>query len=367
MIDFTSALYLGMHHSWRSLKPWISMTTGKPAVLEESSSTADLQNKLTRFCNSSTLLSSSTLHLAWDIFSIFNKNNTVLLYDRSAYPILRWGCEFARCKGFEAYEIGHHDPDSIKKTINDHKVCLDKKRPVIVCDSYCTGCGSFSPLAKYYSFVNLFDGFIICDDTQTFGIFGSSPNQFAPYGTKGNGIGAWLNIPRYRYILLSSMQKGYGVPCAFISANQSIIRSFLHNSKARTHCSSPSSAAIASGLNAIHLEDLYGSAMRSHLYHRVSYFRKCFRDYNIPLLNTIFPLQTIRLTHRYDIVTLHRLLKLNSIQSLLHHHCTSFLPQISFAITLSTTRQQIEYTASVIARLLHNMSPQHHFTGIEYA
>ncbi len=35
MLDFTSALYLGLRHGSRSLAPWDQLTLGTPAALEE--------------------------------------------------------------------------------------------------------------------------------------------------------------------------------------------------------------------------------------------------------------------------------------------------------------------------------------------
>ena len=34
MLDFTSALYLGMRHAHETLRPWAQLTTGRPAALE---------------------------------------------------------------------------------------------------------------------------------------------------------------------------------------------------------------------------------------------------------------------------------------------------------------------------------------------
>jgi 8-amino-7-oxononanoate synthase len=357
MIDFTNALYLDMRHPRDSLNSWDTLTSGKPAVLEENSGTLTLQKILGNYCGTDVLISSSTLHLAWDIFSIFDKESTILFYDRNAYPILRWGCEFARYKGFEAYAIEHHDPESIHATVMAHSFRFDTKKPVIVCDSFCTGCGTFAPLDIYYNIVNQYNGYVLCDDTQTFGIYGSA-DATCPWGKKGNGAAAWFNIPRKRFISICSLQKGYGVPLAMVSANSSVIRRYLQTSKSRMHCSSPSSAAIAAGIHAMQLELSHGSALRARLYHRIAYFRNCFTKSGLSLSNTFFPVQTLAVPHSTDIINLHRLLEINSIKALLHHHCTTFHPQISFAITLSAKKRDIEYTASVVRRLLTHYPSQ---------
>jgi hypothetical protein len=49
MLDFTSVLYLGMHHGHQSLRPWRQLTTGRPAALGSSVRAAGLAARLAGF------------------------------------------------------------------------------------------------------------------------------------------------------------------------------------------------------------------------------------------------------------------------------------------------------------------------------
>ena len=100
MLDFTSALYLGLQHPSNSLRPWRAFTTGAPAALVEPLSAraiaralADLQG-----CEAA-ILAPSTLHLAWDLFGLLAEKPITILMDAGAYSITRWGVQRAAMRG----------------------------------------------------------------------------------------------------------------------------------------------------------------------------------------------------------------------------------------------------------------------------
>jgi len=90
MIDFTSALYLGMRHPHQSLRPWTELTTGRPAALESPREAERLARQLARLlgCERATL-GTSTLHLFWDLFEVLAREPIAIYTDAGAYPIAR--------------------------------------------------------------------------------------------------------------------------------------------------------------------------------------------------------------------------------------------------------------------------------------
>ncbi len=69
MIDFTSALYLGMRHAHGTLPPWLQLTTGRPAALKEAPEAVRLSEDIAQLLRCErALLAPSTLHLFWDLF-----------------------------------------------------------------------------------------------------------------------------------------------------------------------------------------------------------------------------------------------------------------------------------------------------------
>jgi 8-amino-7-oxononanoate synthase len=92
VLDFTSALYLGLHHPKASLRPWEQLTTGRPAALEEPPGARAVAHKLAALvgCEGAVLVP-STLHLFWDLFGMLAHARVIIYMDAGAYPIAGWG------------------------------------------------------------------------------------------------------------------------------------------------------------------------------------------------------------------------------------------------------------------------------------
>lgn len=92
MHDFTSALYLGLHHPSASLRPWGQLTTGKPAAFEAPVSEQRLARWLAGLVGcEQAVFGPSTLHLFWDLFGVLAKQEVSVYLDAGAYPIAHWG------------------------------------------------------------------------------------------------------------------------------------------------------------------------------------------------------------------------------------------------------------------------------------
>ena len=82
MLDFTSALYLGLQHPSASLPPWDALTLGRPAALMEPPDADAVAGELAGLQGSeaATLLP-STLHLFWDLFRVLGGEQMGILCD----------------------------------------------------------------------------------------------------------------------------------------------------------------------------------------------------------------------------------------------------------------------------------------------
>jgi 8-amino-7-oxononanoate synthase len=185
MLDFTSALYLGMTHSHSSLRPWTQLTTGRPAALAPPPGARTVAQTLAALqgCERATL-SPSTLHLFWDLFGMLSRGHVAIYVDEGVYPIARWGVERAAARGTPVRSFPHYDADALRSQLR--KDSLRRLRPLIVADGFCPGCGKPAPIEAYLENARADGGLLILDDTQSLGIFGSSPSRDAPYG-KGGG------------------------------------------------------------------------------------------------------------------------------------------------------------------------------------
>jgi 8-amino-7-oxononanoate synthase len=243
MPNFTSALYLGLRHPTRSLRPWSQISPGVPAAFSEPSSADITAAKLAALQGCETgVLASSTLHLFWDLFGLCVRKPVQVFFDAKLYTIGRWGVERAQALGAPSHRYRHMDPADLNKKLRD---CHNAgPKPIIVTDGFCPDCGRTAPLRQYAQIVEEYGGLLVVDDTQALGIFGHSPDPGAPYGNGGGGTLRWLGIESRSIVLICSLAKAFGVPIAVLAGSENTVRRFKKGSLTRIHCSPPSIAAI---------------------------------------------------------------------------------------------------------------------------
>ena len=88
MLDFTSALYLGMRHPIGALLPWVQFTTGMPAALGDPPGAGVVAQGLAELVGcEDAVLGPSTLHLVWDLFGMLAGDDVTIYLDSGTYPI----------------------------------------------------------------------------------------------------------------------------------------------------------------------------------------------------------------------------------------------------------------------------------------
>ena len=105
MLDFTSALYLGLRHPSavpRAMGPTHERAAGCITHDSESRMLAQALANLVG-CARATL-GSSTLHLFWDLFGMLDRRQAIYM-DAGVYPIGRWGVERAAARGIFLYKF----------------------------------------------------------------------------------------------------------------------------------------------------------------------------------------------------------------------------------------------------------------------
>jgi len=348
MLDFTSALYLGMRHPTRSLPAWTALTSGKPAILGESFGQQRVARSLSELVGCQhAVLSTSTLHLFWDLFGILADDAIAIYVDAGAYPIARWGVERAQARGVPVHSFSHHDPHALARLLRQTEEA--HLRPVVLADGFCTGCGNPAPITDYLVEVQRRGGWLVLDDTQALGIFGRSPQPHRPYGWGGGGALQFANLASPNVLLACSLAKGFGVPIATLAGNRTLIRRFLKESETRMHCSPPSAAVVHAAERALAINRTYGDALRSHLATRVRLFKKRLAELGITAIGGMFPVQTLRLAPQLDAEQIHhRLLELQ-ICGVLHRSQSHSGAALSFVIT---TRHRL----ADIERLVHALA-----------
>ncbi|MCI0488056.1 MAG: aminotransferase class I/II-fold pyridoxal phosphate-dependent enzyme [Blastocatellia bacterium] len=348
MLDFTSALYLGMRHASRSLGSWASLTTGRPAALQSPPGSREVARRLAALqgCEQA-LLAPSTLHLFWDLFGVLSGGKVAIYLDAGVYPIARWGAEATAARGVPVRKFPHHDAETLLKQLR--RDAANGLRPLIVADGYCPGCGRSAPIDDYLECARARGGYLILDDTQALGILGQGPDGRAPYGRGGGGMLRWSDLSGPDILLISSLAKGFGSPLAVLSGSERMVRLFETRSETRVHTSPPSIAAISAAERALDLNIERGDEMRLQLAGLVSRFRRQIRKAGFAATGGLFPVQTLARVKGLDATTLHKRLLRAGVRTVLHQARNGEGARISFIITARHTPSEISRAVEALA------------------
>jgi 8-amino-7-oxononanoate synthase len=341
MLDFTSALYLGLQHPSWSLRPWKQLTMGTPAALRSPASANAAAQQLAQLqgCEAATL-GTSTLHLFWDLFGLLAQARITILVDAGTYPIARWGAERAAGRGVHVTTFAHHDADALWRELKADTG--GGRRPVIVTDGFCPGCGTPAPLATYLQYARVFGGSLVLDDTQALGIFGRTPNREIPYGVGGGGMLPWSNIHGPDVLVVSSLAKAFGVPIAVMAGSRSAIGEFESSSQTRVHCSPPSIGTIHALEHALDMNARFGDRLRQRLTHLITRFRHVMAAAGFRFTGNLFPVQTLVAPESTDVVALYRALSAAEVSAVLRSGGRNRVGLLSFLITAKHTSGDVD-------------------------
>jgi len=353
VLDFTSALYLGLRHPSGSLRPWPQLTTGVPAALAAPPEADAIAQQVATLqgCQRG-LLGPSTFHLFWDLFGMLARQPVAIYVDAEAYPIARWGVERAAARGVPVREFAHHDGEALARKL-EQDACA-KLRPVVLTDGFCPACGKSAPLPAYRAVLRARGGWLIVDDTQALGIFGHTPGPDAPYGRDGGGMLAWFDINEPNVLAVSSLAKGFGAPLAVLSGSRSAVGHFEQNSETRMHCSPPSIAAIRAAEHALTVNRAHGNGLRLRLAAAVRRFRARAAHAGLRFTGGLFPVQTLAPVLGMNPIQVYERLLQRGVQAVLHRARKGRALQLSFLITARHLPQEIDLAVDTLIGALSN-------------
>ena len=352
MLDFTSALYLGLRHPSVALGSWEALTLGRPAAVHEPPGTEAVASELAQLqgCEAAMLVP-STLHLFWDLFRVLGREDVALLCDAGMYPIARWGTERAAAMGVPIHTFPHHDPATLARLAR--QMVRANLRPIVVADGYCPACGKVAPIASYADIARRAGGYLVLDDTQALGILGSSPSPANPYGDGGGGSLRWHATFGSHIVVGSSLAKGFGAPLAVLSGSRAVIGRFHDQSETRVHCSPPSVAAIRAAQRALDVNRKHGEGLRARLARLVSRLRHCLARAgftNRPCLP--FPIQSFSSPQWAHAAILHQHLLRSGVRALLTRACNGIASRLTFLLTAQHRLADVDSVGRVLARLV---------------
>jgi 8-amino-7-oxononanoate synthase len=348
VLDFSSALYLGLRHPSPSLRPWSGLTTGKPAALEPPPGSAIIAGKFAALvgCERAAPVA-STLHLFWDLFGMLARDQVRIYMDEDTYTIARWGVERAAARGVPVRRFPHHDAAALRALIEQDR--HSRRRPVVVADGFCPICGSPAPVAEFLQCTAPHGGHVVLDDTQALGLLGERDGTL--YGQGGGGSLRWQGVKSSDLIVGSSLAKGFGVPMAMLAGSASLIRRFEAQSETRVHCSPPSLAVLHATEHALKVNRTHGDRLRGYLAQLLRRFRDGLRAIGLAADGGLFPVQTLRPAGIAAPVLHERLLGLG-IRTIVVRRSREFGARIAFLITALHRLSDIDLAIEAIGRAL---------------
>jgi 8-amino-7-oxononanoate synthase len=350
VVDFTSALYLGLNHAHAELRPWTQLTLGKPAALSPPPESETIADQLARLigCERATL-GTSTLHLFWDLFGQLSRDQIAIYVDAGTYPIARWGVERALARGALVRGFKHHDVRALQQVVRRDRV--SGRTPIVMTDGFCPGCGQPAPLTAYLESVRAYGGRLIIDDTQALGIYGRSARG-TPYGFGGGGSLRWHAIDDDHVSVISSLAKGFGVPLAVLAGSRAAIDRFTQRSDTQVHCSPPSIALLRAAEHALIVNATHGDGLREQLAQRVRYFRSRLAELALSAEGGLFPVQTLRLRPADAAIDVHDRLRDGGIETVLNRDRNGSGPRLSLIFTVRHRRGEIDRVVAALANAL---------------
>jgi len=353
MLDFTSALYLGLRHPSVSLEPWDALTAGRPAALGEPIGAQAVAMDLARLqgCEAASLLP-STLHLFLDLFRVLGNERAAVVMDEGTYPIVRWGAECAKSKGVPLHTFPHHDVTALAHLAR--RLLQANARPIVVADGYCPACNEPAPIAAYADIAQRSGGYLVIDDTQALGLLGDAATTVNPYGNGGGGSLRWHRTYGPHVVVGASLAKAFGVPVAVLSGSKELIDRFRDRSETRVHCSPPSVAAVQAAKRALQFNWQFGDALRRRLLSFVLRLRHRLLQIGFaPFGHLAFPVQSFRSPHDRSTPVLHKWMLHNGVRTLLTKACQALTANITFLVTARHQFAEIDIAAEIAAQATH--------------
>lgn len=272
--------------------------------------------------------------------------------DDGSYPIAGWAVARAAVRGTPVGFFRHYDSSHLRRLLG-----RSGRRPVVVCDGYCPGCGRVAPIGEYLESIRRFGGLLILDDTQALGILGARQTGTAPYGLGGGGSLSWSGLREDpQVVVVSSLAKAFGAPLAVLAGESGRVRQFVRQSGTRVHCSPPSAAAIQAAADALAMNDRQGDDLRHRLQKLVARFRRDLSGAGLAASGALFPVQSLAVVPGLDVRSLHEELSAAGLRTVLKRAHPGPGAQIALLFTAGHSPAGIDAATAILTRTVSGLA-----------
>jgi 8-amino-7-oxononanoate synthase len=344
--DFTAARYLDLRHPSASLGRWSCLSRGVPAVLSSDADEQLLSARLSELMGTGgALVMPSTLHAAFDLFGVLGGTPNAVYVDEAAYPVLRWGTERAAVRGAPLVGWPHHDVAALRRRLAERD---RRRRPIVVADALCGGCGELAPIAALAELVRAHDGLLVLDDSQGLGLVGDRfGEKERPYGRGGGGSLRYAAVCDAAIVVVASLAKGFGAPIAVIAGDRALVAKLERASQVRLHCSPPSTVAVRAAAQALYVNERRGDELRQKLARNLARLRQLLRGAGLEPLGGAFPVQDVS-TDAENAMALHRRLLQLGVRTVVRRPRCRGAVAVSFVVNAGHSDGELEQVGRAV-------------------
>jgi 8-amino-7-oxononanoate synthase len=283
--DFASCNYLGLDlhpevmaaiepavRKWGTHPSWARMAAS-PEIYEQ------LEAKLAQVLGAEDTLVLPTISLiAIGLIPALAGKGSVILADKFVHKVNHDGCRLARDMGAHLVSFVHDDLDGLETLLQQHAAAPAR---IIVVDGILSTTGRTPNIPRLAELARKYQAVLYIDDAHGFGVIGENPTPERPYGQRGNGVVKYFGLTYDNILYVSGLSKAYSSLAAFIACPKKL-KTYLKCNVTSYLVSGPvPTAALATALAGLELNDRDGDRWRDTLYAYTSRIIDHYRRHGI--------------------------------------------------------------------------------------
>lgn len=234
----------------------------------------ELEERLAKFVKKEAALTFSTgFQTNLGILSAIAGRNDYIISDRGNHASLVDGCRLSFAKNLK---FKHNDMQDLERIL---KSIPEKSGKLIVVDGVFSMEGDIANLPEIVRLARKYGARIMVDDAHGFGMMGKN----------GRGTAEYFGLEDEVDIVMSTFSKSLASLGGFIAAKEEVIHYVKHVSRPFIFSASIPPANAAAALEALNILEKEPERIK-RLWDNADYMRRGFKEYNIPIGNSMTPI-----------------------------------------------------------------------------
>ncbi|MHB8418873.1 MAG: aminotransferase class I/II-fold pyridoxal phosphate-dependent enzyme [Myxococcales bacterium] len=205
-----------------------------------------------------------------------------ILADRYVHKVNHDGCRLARDMGATLDGFRHDDLPGLDRLLAAR---ADAPVRLVVLDGVLSVTGRTPDLPGIVDLVRRHEAILYLDDAHGFGVLGERPTPERPYGHRGNGVVRHFGLGYDNILYVAGLSKAYSSLAAFVACPRKLKSLLKANVTAYAVSGPVPTAALATALAGLELNDREGDGWRDTLHRYTTAILESYRRQGIPTDN----------------------------------------------------------------------------------